>query len=67
MRSCRGDVMIRLNSVETEQYQLEVGECDCGYHFGVDATFLLNVNDFKFNCPCCNKQIDTTTIFLEGD
>jgi hypothetical protein len=29
--------MKRLKSVETEQYSLEVIECDCGYHMGIDC------------------------------
>jgi len=57
--------MLRLKSAETEQYQLEVGECDCGYHFGVDATFLYQGEDFKVDCPSCGIQIDTATVFPE--
>lgn len=58
-------MMKRLDSVETETVVLEVGECDCGYHFGVDATFLVDVGDFKFACPSCGKEIDTATLFPE--
>jgi hypothetical protein len=58
--------MKRLKSVENEEVQLEVGECDCGYHFGVDATFLEQVTDFIFifqdekpvegdECPACHN------------
>ena len=57
--------MLRLKSAENEKYQLEVGECDCGYHFGIDTTFLEQVEDFKFDCPSCGKRIDTTTLFPE--
>lgn len=57
--------MKRLNSVETEQVQLEVGECDCGYHFGVDATFLDQQGDFRFDCPSCGTPIDTAQVFPE--
>jgi len=57
--------MKRLQSAESEQYQLEVGECDCGYHFGVDATYLLQVGDMKFTCPSCGTLIDTADIFPE--
>ena len=42
---------------------LSCGECSCGYHFGVDATYLGQVNDFKFNCPSCGEEIDTAEIF----
>jgi hypothetical protein len=59
--------MKRLESVETDLVSLEVGECDCGYHFSVDATFLEQVRDFTFRCPSCNKIIDTAIVFPEGE
>lgn len=59
--------MRRLNSVVTDEVQLEIGECDCGYHFGVDATFLDQVvdSDFTFNCPSCGEEIDTGELFSD--
>lgn len=57
--------MKRLPSVETGKVQLEIGECDCGYHFGVDATYLEQVGDFVFICPSCKKPIDTAKVFPE--
>jgi len=55
--------MRRLQSIETDTVQLEVGECDCGYHFTADATYLVQIGDFHFHCPACGKVIDTATIF----
>lgn len=57
--------MKRLKSVENDQVGLEVGECDCGYHFGVDASFLEQVTDFTFECPSCGRRIDTGELFHE--
>ena len=57
--------MKRLPSMESEEAQLEVGECDCGYHFGVDATYLEQVGDFTLTCPACGKKIDTSVLFPE--
>ncbi len=57
--------MKRLDSVETNIVVLEVGECDCGYHFGVDAGFLVEVGDFRFPCPSCKVEIDTAKLFPE--
>lgn len=51
--------MKRLESVENEQVQLEVIECDCGYHMGIDATYLDQVGDFRIRCPACCALIDT--------
>jgi uncharacterized protein (UPF0212 family) len=55
--------MKRLESIETELVSLEVGECDCGYHFTADATFLEQVGDFVSKCPSCGKQINTALVF----
>jgi hypothetical protein len=57
--------MKRLKSVETEQYALEVVECDCGFHLGVDASYLDQVGDVVIACPSCSAQIDTTKVFTE--
>ena len=55
--------MKRLKGAESDVYSLEVGECDCGYHFGVDATYLEQMGDFLFECPACLKAIDTEDVF----
>ena len=55
----------RLPSVETEKVQLEVIECDCGYHMGIDATFLDQVGDFETTCPSCTCIIDTAEVCPE--
>ena len=57
--------MKRLNSIENEQVQLEVIECDCGYHMGIDATYLDQVDDFIAPCPACNTMIETAKICSE--
>jgi len=54
--------MKRLNSIENDKVQLEVVECDCGYHMGIDATYLVQVGDFKTDCPSCGKTIDTAIV-----
>ena len=51
-----------MKSIETEQYTLEVIQCDCGYHMGIDATFIKQVNDFVTVCPSCSAVIDTEEI-----
>lgn len=57
--------MKRLSSIEIDNVQVKVGECNCGYHFTVDATFLDQVGDFKFKCPSCGIEINTSTVFAE--
>ena len=49
----------RLPSINTDIVELEVIECSCGYHMGIDSTFLEGVGDFKTICPSCSREIDT--------
>jgi hypothetical protein len=57
--------MKRLCSVENDQVALEVMECECGYHLGVDSSYLIQVGDFITHCPSCNREIDTAKVFPE--
>jgi len=57
--------MEHLGSIETDRTQLEVGECDCGFHFAFDATFMEQIGDFIFECPACGKEINTAEIFSD--
>ena len=52
-----------LNSIENEQVQMDIVECDCGYHMGLDASYLIQVGDFKADCPSCDSVIDTSVLF----
>ena len=36
--------------------ELEVYECECGYHFGVDSSFLEQVGDVDVTCPSCKLE-----------
>ena len=50
-----------LDSIETDIVQLEIIECDCGFHLGIDATWLEqsgNCTGFEMNCPACNTIIE---------
>ncbi len=53
----------RIGNATTKKYELEVGECECGYHFGVDFTYTDQCGDFGFQCPACEKTIDTAQAF----
>jgi hypothetical protein len=47
----------RLKDIETEQVQLEVYECSCGFHVGLDATYAEQVEPPTIACPACGKAI----------
>ncbi len=57
--------MKRLASVENDEVQLEVIECDCGYHMGIDATYLDQVGDLNIQCPACKRIINTKEVCPE--
>jgi len=51
-----------MKRVPLEKCEIEVIECDCGYHLGVDATFLEQVEDFETICPSCKRIINTCVL-----
>lgn len=51
-----------INQIENEQYTLEVIECDCGFHIGLDATYIDQVSDIEIKCPSCKKMIKTNEL-----
>lgn len=44
-------------SVGTKKYSFEVIECECGFHIGLDATYLDQVADIDIKCPACGETI----------
>jgi hypothetical protein len=46
-----------IESVSTDRVELEVYECECGFHIGIDASYLDQVGDVKIVCPSCKKAI----------
>ena len=57
--------MKRLQSAKTDDVDLEVIECDCGFHIGVDVSYLLQVGDVKIQCPSCDIIVDTSVVCPE--
>lgn len=48
-----------LGLLSNDKVELEVIECDCGFHIGVDATYLDQVTDVSIICPSCCEYIYT--------
>ena len=59
--------MKRLNSIETDQVQLEVIQCDCGFHTGIDASYLDQEGDVKMICPVCKRIWSTADVCPADD
>jgi hypothetical protein len=54
--------MRRMQDVEQDGYSLEVFECNCGFHLGIDATYLEAVDDVEIPCPNCKEIINTAEL-----
>jgi hypothetical protein len=46
---------MKLREVDPSKVELELYECQCGFHFGVDATYLDQVGDIELKCPSCEE------------
>lgn len=50
----------RVCDVQNEKVSLEVYECQCGFHLGIDATYLDQVESkLEVICPSCGDLIET--------
>ena len=56
-----------LEPAENEVYSLEVIECNCGFHIGLDYTYLDQVADIIIACPNCRDLIETDKIFEQHE
>jgi len=54
--------MKELKSIETSEYALCVFECNCGFHIGLDFTYLDQINELMVECPVCKEIINTNKI-----
>ena len=58
---------IKIGEVETDRFVLEVIECGrCGYHIGVDSSYLDQVGDINIKCPGCDDELDTSEMVDEA-
>ena len=46
-----------IGDVENDKFSLEVVECECGFHLGVDTSYLEQVGSVEIICPSCKKTI----------
>jgi hypothetical protein len=54
-----GTKIRQIGEVETEGYSLTVYECSCGFHIGLDTTYMDQVDGVVIKCPSCTNEIDT--------
>ena len=46
-----------IESVSSDRVELEVYECSCGFHIGIDSSYLEQVDDVEIICPSCGELI----------
>ena len=47
-----------IENYESDKVSMEIVECvGCGYHLGIDSTFLEQVGDINTTCPSCAEHI----------
>lgn len=52
---------------EHQKTELEIVECRCGFHLGLDATYLDQVGDVVVLCPSCDTVLDTSKMETPSD
>jgi hypothetical protein len=57
----------KLNDIETAEVQMEVYECDCGFHIGLDFTYVDQVGLASVPCPSCGRTIVVDQELHKGD
>jgi len=48
-----------MKEVKIDKCDISIIECDCGYHLGVDNTYIEQVGHFITKCPSCGTMINT--------
>jgi hypothetical protein len=54
----------RVGRFATDRFRLEVIRCACGYHMGVDASYIDDVLKVDIPCPACGWTIDMGEVAL---
>jgi len=49
-----------IEAIKSDKVVLEVYECTCGFHLGIDSTYLEQVAEVSIPCPCCGKMFITS-------
>ena len=47
---------------ENEFCTMDIYKCSCGFHIGLDSTYIDQISEIEIECPNCNKMIATHEI-----
>ena len=56
----------KLIDVDQHGYILDVWECECGFHIGIDSTYLEQVAGVAIPCPSCTRIIEVASYEKEN-
>jgi len=48
--------------IDNNLCEMEIYECACGFHIGLDFSYLDRIAPISLNCPNCNKILNTQTV-----
>lgn len=51
-----------IGDCDVGRFQLYVYECPCGFHLGIDASYLEAVDDVVVPCPNCKEEFNTMEV-----
>jgi hypothetical protein len=58
--------MKNLGHISTDKAELELIECDCGFHLAVDSTYIEQVAiSIYLDCPACLIPIDFANVLQQ--
>ena len=46
-----------ITTFENNKCSVEIVQCVCGYHMGIDATYIEQVDGINTECPACGFEI----------
>jgi len=49
-----------IDQIETDKYVLTIYECSCGFHIGIDTSYLDQVDEVCIVCPACSETKKTS-------
>ena len=50
---------MKIITPQKDNYELEVYEHSCGFHIGLDGSYLEQEGDIKMTCPACGGVMNT--------
>jgi len=47
-----------IKKIKDDNFELNIYQCECGFHFSIDEKYFKNKNEFTVKCMNCKKEIE---------